>query len=53
MIALGGDTPTMRTPVMTYLLIGLNVAVWLTVQGGGFDPNTLEWRRIGLSRFYG
>jgi membrane associated rhomboid family serine protease len=41
MIPLGDDTPTIRTPVMTYLLIGLNVAVWLTVQGGGFDPNTL------------
>lgn len=41
MIPLGDETPTIRTPVMTYLLIGLNVAVWLTAQGGGFDQNTL------------
>jgi membrane associated rhomboid family serine protease len=41
MIPLGDDTPTVRAPVMTYLLIGLNVAVWVTVQGAGFDPATL------------
>lgn len=41
MIPLGDDVPTNRTPVMTYLLIAVNVGVWLTVQGAGFDANTL------------
>lgn len=29
------DNPTLRTPVVTMLLIGLNVAVWALVQGYG------------------
>ncbi len=41
MIPLGDDTPTLRTPWMTYFLIGVNVAVWVVVQGAGLDAQTL------------
>lgn len=32
------DNPTISTPIITILLIGLNVAVWILVQGMGNDP---------------
>ncbi len=32
------DNPTLATPVVTILLIGINVAVWILVQGMGNDP---------------
>ncbi len=32
------DNPTLGTPVVTWLLIGLNVAVWVLVQGMGAEP---------------
>jgi membrane associated rhomboid family serine protease len=32
------DNPTLATPVVTVLLIGINVAVWVLVQGMGTDP---------------
>jgi membrane associated rhomboid family serine protease len=32
------DNPTIGTPAVTYLLIGLNVAVWVLVQGMGVEP---------------
>jgi membrane associated rhomboid family serine protease len=32
------DNPTLATPVVTFLLIGVNVAVWILVQGMGNDP---------------
>jgi membrane associated rhomboid family serine protease len=32
------DNPTLETPVVTVLLIGLNVATWILVQGMGSDP---------------
>ncbi len=32
------DNPTLVTPVVTMLLIGINVAVWILVQGMGNDP---------------
>ena len=35
MIPLGDENPTLRTPWMTWLLIGITVAVWLLVQGAG------------------
>jgi membrane associated rhomboid family serine protease len=41
MIPLGDDTPTLRTPWMTYFLIGVNVAVWVAVQGAGLNDQTL------------
>lgn len=41
MIPLGDDSPVIRTPVITYLLIAINVAVWVLVQGAGFDERQL------------
>jgi membrane associated rhomboid family serine protease len=32
------DNPTLGTPAVTYLLIGLNVVVWVLVQGMGAEP---------------
>jgi len=32
------DNPTLATPVVTFLLIGLNVAAWILVQGMGTEP---------------
>lgn len=32
------DNPTLRTPVVTWLLIAANVAVWVLVQGMGTGP---------------
>jgi membrane associated rhomboid family serine protease len=32
------DNPTLDTPLVTLLLIGANVAVWILVQGMGSDP---------------
>ena len=32
------DNPTLETPVVTVLLIGVNVAVWMLIQGMGADP---------------
>jgi membrane associated rhomboid family serine protease len=35
MIPLGDENPTLRTPWMTWLIIGVTVAAWMTVQGAG------------------
>jgi len=32
------DNPTLATPVVTFLLMGINVAVWILVQGMGAEP---------------
>ena len=37
MIPLSDDNPTLRTPITTYLLLGVTVATWLLFQGAGFD----------------
>jgi membrane associated rhomboid family serine protease len=37
MIPLSDENPTLHTPVMTWLLLGAMFAVWVVVQGGGFD----------------
>jgi rhomboid family protein len=37
MIPLSDDHPTLRTPVMTYLILGAIAATWVLVQGAGFD----------------
>jgi membrane associated rhomboid family serine protease len=39
MIPISDDNPTLRTPVVTYLLLAANVGVWLLLQGGGSEPN--------------
>ncbi len=41
MIPLSDEHKTLRTPVMTYALIGITVAVWLLVQGAGFNEYAL------------
>lgn len=41
MIPLSDDNPTLRTPVMTYLLLGVILAVWVLVQGAGFNQEQL------------
>ena len=33
------DNPTLKTPIVTLILIGINVAVWVLVQGMGAEPN--------------
>ena len=38
MIPLSDENPTLRTPVMTWLILGTMFAVWFVVQGGGMDP---------------
>jgi membrane associated rhomboid family serine protease len=38
MIPLSDENPTLHKPVMTWALLGAMFAVWLLVEGGGFDP---------------
>jgi membrane associated rhomboid family serine protease len=38
---LSDENPTLRTPIMTWLILGAMFAVWFTVQGGGLNPDTL------------
>src|SRR5437762_1382639 len=37
MIPLSDENPTLHTPVMTWAILGAMFAVWLAVQGAGFD----------------
>ena len=37
MIPIGDENPTLRTPVMTYVLGAITIAVWLVFQGAGLD----------------
>jgi membrane associated rhomboid family serine protease len=41
MFPIGDENPTLRTPIVTYLLLAALLAVWLLVQGAGFDARTL------------
>ena len=41
MIPLSDENPTLRTPVMTYALLAAIGAVWVLVQGAGFDTRAL------------
>ena len=41
MIPIGDENPTLRTPVMTYLLLGALVATWIVFQRAGFDVPVL------------
>jgi len=38
MFPIRDDNPTLATPVITMVLIGLNVAAWILVQGMGAEP---------------
>lgn len=41
MIPLSDDNPTLRTPLVTYLLLAAIGVVWVRVQGAGLNPLTL------------
>ena len=41
MIPIADENPTLRTPVMTYVLLLLLVGTWVLFQGAGLDVNTL------------
>jgi membrane associated rhomboid family serine protease len=41
MFPIGDDNPTLRRPVVTYALLGTIFAVWVLVQGAGFDFHAL------------
>ncbi len=41
MIPIGDENPTLRTPIVTYLLLAALLAVWIVAQGAGFDAHTL------------
>ena len=32
------DNPTLTTPVVTFLIIGVNALVWILIQGMGAEP---------------
>ena len=40
-IPIDDDNPTLRTPVVTYVLVALIVATWVFVQGAGFNQMSL------------
>ncbi len=43
------DNPTLATPITTFILIGLNVAAWVFVQGMGAEPKlSASVCRLGL-----
>ena len=42
MFPLRDENPTEIVPYFTLLLIGLNVAAWVYLQGAGLDPETLQ-----------
>jgi membrane associated rhomboid family serine protease len=41
MIPIGDENQTVRTPLMTYALLGGILASWFLIQGAGFDATTL------------
>jgi len=41
MFPIGDENPTLRTPIVTYLLLATLLAVWILVQGAGFDAHAL------------
>ena len=42
MIPISDENPTLRTPVMTWLILGGIFAVWFVVQGGGLPGNEFK-----------
>jgi hypothetical protein len=41
MIPISDENPTLRTPVMTYLLLAAMVATWVFFEGAGVNPTQL------------
>jgi membrane associated rhomboid family serine protease len=42
MIPISDENPTLRTPVMTWIILGAMFAVWFVVQGGGLPGNEVQ-----------
>ena len=42
MIPLSDENPTLRTPIMTWLILGAMFAVWFVVQGGGLPGTDIQ-----------
>jgi membrane associated rhomboid family serine protease len=42
MIPLSDENPTLRTPVMTWVILGATFAVWFVVQGGGLPGTDIQ-----------
>mgnify|MGYP006177165187 CR=1 FL=1 len=40
-IPIGDDNPTLRTPIVTYVIVGLILASWILLQGAGFNQMSL------------
>lgn len=38
MIPISDENPVLRTPVVTYAILAVTLAVWLLAEGAGFDP---------------
>jgi membrane associated rhomboid family serine protease len=43
MIPIGDENPTLRTPIMTYALLAVTIAVWVLFQGAGLDAARLAY----------
>src|SRR5437764_10010878 len=53
MIPLSDENPTLHTPVMTWALLGTMFAVFLTIQGAGFDELKLATSICNLGMVQG
>jgi membrane associated rhomboid family serine protease len=42
MIPISDENPTLRTPIMTWLILGVMFAVWFVVQGGGLPGSDVQ-----------
>jgi membrane associated rhomboid family serine protease len=40
-IPIGDDNPTLRTPIVTYVIVGLILLAWIFLQGAGFNQMSL------------
>lgn len=45
MIPISDENPTLRTPIMTWLILGAMFAVWFAVQGGGLPGSQFQLAR--------
>ena len=45
MFPVGDDNPTLRTPLVTIAIIISMIAIWVFVQGAGFDDYLKDLRR--------
>ena len=41
MFPIGDENPTLRTPIVTYLILALLLAIWILVQGAGLNEQAL------------